>query len=191
MPRLATRAEAVAEAARVGARPGTVFVGIDGFGAAGKSTLSAAIETVVPRVSVVHVDDFAGPTAPEWDWMRLRAQLLSPLLAGQAARYQVWDWDLDLGGEWVDVAPGRVVVIEGVSSTRAEVGAPWDLTIWVDAPRELRLARAVERDGAALLPRWLDEWMPSEEAYAARERPEQRVDLIVRGVDETADPPAA
>jgi uridine kinase len=123
--------------------------------------------------------------------MRLRAQLLSPLLAGQAARYQVWDWDLDLGGEWVDVAPGRVVVIEGVSSTRAEVGAPWDLTIWVDAPRELRLARAVERDGAALLPRWLDEWMPSEEAYAARERPEQRVDLIVRGVDETADPPAA
>jgi hypothetical protein len=46
----------------------------------------------------------------------------------------------------------------------------------------VRLARAVERDGAALLPRWLDDWLPSEQAYAARENPRERVDLIVSGV---------
>ena len=185
MARPVSRAEAVAEAGRVAAAAvgRTVLIGVDGFGGAGKSSLSAMIAGAVPRAQVVHVDDFASPRIPEWDWPRFRAQLLLPLLAGQVARYQVWDWDRDAGGEWLDVAPGRPVVVEGVSSTRAEVGAPWALTMWVDAPRDVRLRRALERDGEALLPRWLADWMPSEDAYAARERPQDRVDLIVSGTD--------
>jgi uridine kinase len=101
------------------------------------------------------------------------------LLAGRPGRYQRYDWDRDEGAEWHDVTPGRVVVIEGVSSTRRELDAPWALQIWVDAPRDLRLRRAVERDGEAMRSHWVDVWMPSEEAYIARERPEQRADLIV------------
>jgi uridine kinase len=178
-----SRGDAVDAVARLGERipDRTVWIGIDGFGAAGKSSLADAIAAAVPRVSVVHIDDFAGPRIPEWDWARFRTQVLVPLLAGRPARYQVWDWDRDVAGEWRDVPPGRVVVVEGVSSTRAEVGAPWDLTIWVDAPPQLRLQRALERDGPALLPRWLEDWMPSEEAYAARERPQERANLIVNG----------
>jgi len=180
MPRRVSRAAAVAA---VGALPRdrTVWVGVDGFGGAGKTTLADELAAAVPGAVVVHVDDFAVPRVPEWEWWRLREQLLVPLLDGRPARYQVWDWDRDVGGAWVDVPPGHVVVVEGVSSTRAEVGAPWDLTIWVDAPRSVRLQRALERDGPELMPRWLDDWMPSEEAYAARERPQERVDLIVDG----------
>ena len=77
--------------------------------------------------------------------------------------------------------PGAVVVVEGVSSTRREVHVPWALTVWVEASREVRLARALERDGEAMLPRWLEQWMPSEDAYVARERPERRADLVVSG----------
>jgi cytidylate kinase len=69
-----------------------------------------------------------------------------------------------------------------VSSTRAELGIAWDVQIWVDAPRDVRLRRARERDGSALLHRWLEDWMPSEERYAAREQPELRADLVVSGV---------
>jgi ribosomal protein S18 acetylase RimI-like enzyme len=32
------------------------------------------------------------------------------------------------------------------------------------------------------LQRWLDEWMPSEDEYVAREHPEQRADLVVSGI---------
>jgi uridine kinase len=183
--RRVSRAEVAAEVADVAARRAdqTVYIGIDGFGAAGKSSLADVLAASVSRVTVVRVDDFAGPGVPEWDVTRFRAQLLEPLLAGRRARYQVWNWHLDAGGEWLEVPPGRVVVVEGVSSTRAEAGVPWDLTIWVDAPRELRLTRALERDGEAILSRWLEEWMPSEEAYAARERPLDRVDLVVSGVE--------
>jgi uridine kinase len=184
MPRHVSRAEAVDAVADLAARTPdrSAFVGIDGFGGSGKSSLAAAIATAVARVSVVSIDDFSGPRVAEWDWARFRAQVLIPLLAGRPARYQVWDWDRDTGAAWSEVPAGRVVVVEGVSSTRSEVDAPWDLTIWVDAPRETRLRRALERDGEAMRHRWLDDWVPSEEAYAARENPRERVDLIVNGV---------
>lgn len=159
----------------------TLFVGIDGFGGAGKSTLADGVAAEVARAAVVRVDDFWGPNIAEWDWVRFREQLLDPLLAGRPARYQIWNWVDDVGGTWVDLPPGRVVVVEGVSSTRAEAGVPWDLTVWVEAPRDVRLARALERDGADLMHRWLDDWMPSEERYAGTQRPQDRVDLIVRG----------
>lgn len=182
-PRETTRSGVIAAVQALAQRitDRTAFVGIDGFGGSGKSSLADAVASAVPRAVVVRVDDFWGPSIAEWDWDRFGRQVRDPLLAGRPAHYQVWDWFADTGGEWRDVAPGQLVVAEGVSVTRAEVDVPWDLTVWVDAPLELRLARALERDGPGLMPRWLDDWMPSEQRYAARERPRERVDLIVDG----------
>jgi uridine kinase len=184
-PRCVGRAEAVAQVARVAAsRPGqTLLVGVDGRGGSGKSTLAAAIAGAVRGALVVSVDDFAGPHVPEWDWPRLRQQVLDPLLAGRPGRYQRWEWNRDEPAEWIEVPAGRLVVIEGVSATRSELAAPWALRIWVDAPRRVRLRRAVERDGRDMLSQWVQVWMPSEEAYIDRDRPQDRADLIVRGTE--------
>jgi uridine kinase len=181
--RAADRDAVIAAVRRIAAtRAGqTRWIGIDGCGGAGKSTLAEQVAAAVPAVAVVHIDDFAGPRIPEWDWARFDAQVVRPLTAGRPARYQRWDWDTDAGAEWHDIAPGAVVVVEGVSSTRREVRAPWALTVWVEASRQTRLRRARERDGEALLPRWLQDWMPSEDAYVAREHPQDRVDLVVSG----------
>lgn len=162
-------------------RGGTVWIGVDGRGGAGKTTLAAAIAAAVPEAVVIHIDDFAGPRLTTWDRPRFVAQVVEPLLAGRPARYQIWDWDTDSGAGWVDVRPGSVVVAEGVSSTTAQVGVPWALQVWVEAPLEVRLRRALERDGAALLARWVNDWIPSEEAYVAEEHPDQRADLVVDG----------
>ena len=182
MPRHVTRPAAVAEIAAVAdaAPRRTVFVGIDGLGASGKSTLAALVAAVVPRAVVVHADDFAGPSIPEWDWDRLRSQVIVPLLTGRPGHYQRWDWATDAGAEWHEVPTRSVVVVEGVSSTRAEVNVPWDFTVWVDAPYELRLARARVRD-AALVDEWWERWRASEDAYVAREQPQNRVDVVVDG----------
>lgn len=182
MPRRATRAEAVAAARRV-AGTGGRLIGVDGRAGSGKTTLAGDIAAAIPDAVVVHVDDFAGPLVPEWDWRRFHEQVLAPLLAGRPGRYQRWEWNRDEPAEWHDVPAGAVLVVEGVSCTRAELGAAWDLQIWVDAPRAVRLARAVERDGEQMLGHWLEVWMPSEEAYIAREHPEERVDLIVDGTE--------
>ena len=190
-PRRANPARAVAAVVELAARrpAHTVWVGIDGCGAAGKSTLAARVAAAVPGALVVAVDDFAGPHVPEWDYDRFNVQVARPLRAGRPTRYQRWEWNRDVGAEWHDLVPGRVLVIEGVSATRAEVEVPWDLQLWVDAPRDLRLARAGARDGADQLWYWTDVWMPSEQAYIAREQPQQRVDVIVDGSGPDMDTP--
>ena len=98
-------------------------------------------------------------------------------------RYQRWDWDTDTGAEWHDVPLRATVVVEGVGSTRTELGSPWDLTVWVDAPQEVRLRRGVERDGVAMRHVWVDIWIPQEDRYVASERPHERADVIVSGLD--------
>jgi uridine kinase len=163
----------------------TLWVGVDGRGAAGKSTFAARLADVSARVRVVHVDDFAGPRVQTWDHARFEREVASPLRAGRSARYQRWDWDHDEGAEWHVIAPGSVVVVEGVSATRADVSVPWTVRVWVDAPRDVRLRRALERDGSAMMARWLEDWMPSEESYIARERPERNADLQIDGTDGT------
>jgi uridine kinase len=77
------------------------------------------------------------------------------------------------------------VVVEGVSATDERLGVPWDFTIWVEVPYVERLARAMERDGPERIGRWLNDWMPSEDAYEATQRPQDRVDLVYRPPDGT------
>jgi hypothetical protein len=191
VPLRVTQAEAVDAVVRR-ARSGagrTVFVGVDGPGGAGKSTLAARLAAAV-RGQVVSVDDFAGPDIPEWDWHRFDEQVVRPLVAGRSARYERRSWDGADGADdpdgagsadWAEVRPGGVVVVEGVSATRAESTAPWELRIWVEAPPDVRLARVLGRDGGALREKWLQDWIPSEEAYLAAQRPAERADLIVSG----------
>jgi uridine kinase len=169
-----------AVAAAIQGRPGTRWIGVDGKGATGKTTLAARIAAALPGAAVVHIDDFARPDIRGWERDRFVRQVLEPLLAGRPARYQRWDFSRNVGAEWHTVKTGVPVVVEGVSSTDVRLGVPWDFTIWVEVPYELRLARALQRDGPAMRERWLTDWMPSEDAYQEAQRPQDRVDLVYR-----------
>jgi uridine kinase len=182
MPELVDMADVAARIKEVRrSKPGTVLVAIDGAGGAGKSTLAVSIARRVGNCYVICLDDFARPSVPGWDRDRFRRQVLDPLLGGRDAFYQRWDWPTDSGAEWHRVPSGSVVIIDGVSSTRTELGDCWDLTVWVEAPRSVRLARGVERDGEAMRSQWTEVWMAEEDAYIATQQPQQRADLIVHG----------
>lgn len=159
----------------------TLLVAIDGEGGAGKSTLAASLAVDLGAATVLCLDDFARPSVPGWDMPRMISQVLDPLRDGRAGRYQRWDWATDEGAEWHDVPTGGVVIVEGVSSTREELSDRWDLTVWVSTPRAVRLERGLARDGAAMRRRWLEVWMPEEDAYVVAQRPAERVDLLVMG----------
>ena len=184
-PRRVSQSRAVREIGdAAAARPDeTVWIGVDGPGGSGKSTFAARISAAIDRAVVVGVDDFSGPHVQQWDWTRLHRQVVAPVLAGRAGRYQRWDWSADAPAEWHDVPVGSVIVIEGVSSTRSEARVPWTLQVWVDTPRATRHERALARDGAEMMAQWRAHWIPSEEAYIERERPQERVDLIVSGTE--------
>jgi uridine kinase len=164
---------------RVAGRPGTRWIGVDGLGASGKTTLAARISAVLDRSAVVSVDDFGRAGLSGWDIALFTTQVVEPLLAGRFGRYQRWDLVTYTGIDWVDVPPGVPIVVEGVSCTDVRAPVPWDLTLWVEAPSEVRRARIADRDPSALATRWQQDWWPSEERYVAQQHPQDRVDAIV------------
>lgn len=75
------------------------------------------------------------------------------------------------------------MIVEGISSSRRELGAVWDLVVWVDCPRELRLRRGIERDGEAMRWKWETVWMPEEEEYVRTQDPIGRAHVVMDGSD--------
>jgi uridine kinase len=160
------------------------LVTIDGPAGSGKTTLAAALAAGCvaqgATATVVHLDDlYAGWTGLEGDlWPRLSAQVLEPLRRGRDGRFQRYDWVAGAFAEWVDVPRADVLVIEGCGSGRRAGDALRSVLVWVEADDALRLARGLERDGAAARPQW-DRWMTEEREHYAREGTRGRADIAV------------
>jgi Uridine kinase len=177
-----------------------LLVGIDGRGGSGKSTLARSLAQLVESSVVIEFDDFYRPSATRlalgdpdiggnFEWRRLRDQVLIPRSQNKEARYQRYDWDADSMAEWHAVPAQGVVIVEGNYSTRAELRDFYDFRIWVQAPDEVRLARGVERGGENTRDRWLNEYMPEEERYLAAQEPWRFADLVIDGTThEGVDP---
>ena len=160
-----------------------MIVAIDGFGASGKSSVAQSLARQFDGY-VVGLDDFTRPGTRTWEHERFIDEVLTPLRSGEDARYRLWSYDDDRPrGEQV-VPVGSLVIVEGVSALALavveRVGRWWDLALWIDAPATLRRERIDERDGSEMLPRWEQEWWPSEEHYFADEDPLRRADFVLR-----------
>jgi len=165
-------------------RPPTLGAGrlvcVDGPAGSGKTTLAGAVAALRPGTPVIHMDDLYDG----WEGLpHLTDQLgglLRPLSTGAPGRYRRYDWYAGRYAETVTVAPGALLVLEGVGSgSRAHADLTTALA-WVWAPAGLRLRRGLERDGEALADRW-HQWMVDEDRYLAQEQVEARADLLVDG----------
>ena len=172
-------------AARVLAAPprlGPVrLVAVDGFAGSGKTTFAGRLGEALGS-QVIHTDDLLeGWVDTVTFWPRLEAWVLAPLRDGRPGRYRRYDWLHNRFGErWHDVALSPVLVIEGVSSARATIRPELTLSVWIEAPKDVRTARGVARDGEAVLPEWVA-WQAREEAHAAQDKTRDHVDLVVDG----------
>ncbi|MDG4829088.1 hypothetical protein O7627_07190 [Solwaraspora sp. WMMD1047] len=133
-------------------------------------------------VPVVCTDDLLDG----WDdqltfWPRLQEWVLGPLRAGRPGRYRRYSWvRREFTPGWITVPAAPVVIVEGVSSARAEIAPELALGVFVTAPAGLRLDRVLSRDGAALAP-YLENWRRGEDAHFAADRTATRADLVVDG----------
>lgn len=162
------------------ASPGNslVVIGIGGHGGVGKSTLARAISDHLPSVQIIPTDSFW--SGAQFDLPRLRV-VLDGLLAGRSATYEEWDWT---GGRLAGhrtVEPTGLVIIEGVCALHQMFRDDMSVRIWVEAPYDVRLARGIARDGEHMRSTWTDVWMPSEDAYVARDNPHACAQLTVDG----------
>jgi uridine kinase len=173
-----------------GTRP-RVLVGIDGPGGSGKSTLGSVLARSCASAALVHGDDFFFPSAlrrtrgaaqrPGWefDLERLRDEVLHPFCGGNRVRYHRYDWDTDTIVSEADEVDADTLIIEGIYTTSSVTRRLFDFRIWVDCPREERLRRGLERDGAAARNRWVNDWMPQEDEYVKLENPRRHANLVV------------
>ncbi|WGX94455.1 uridine kinase [Nocardioides sp. L-11A] len=165
------------------ARPPTLgdgrLVCIDGLAGSGKTTLARGLAALAPEAVVLGTDEMLE------GWRGLPGlgasveALLRPLAAGRPGRWRRWDWYADAWAETRTVDPGPLLVLEGVGSAAAAYDELVTLLVWVEADRDVRLARWLERDGEGMRPHW-DAWLADEEALHAREGTRDRADLVVR-----------
>ncbi|HEV2240461.1 MAG TPA: hypothetical protein VGR98_05405 [Streptosporangiaceae bacterium] len=170
---------------RTGQGAQVLVIAIDGHGAAGKSTIAAAVAEST-GATLVHTDDFFDPAPPRepalggyYDWRRLRAEALEPLRAGRAAQFRRFDWERGHGLDGtVSVTPGPLIVLEGVFSASPELSDLVDRSVFVDTPEPERLRRLRAQTTPS---EWDDEWLKAEQAYFGLIRPPFSFDLIVSG----------
>ena len=173
-----------------------LLVAIDGLGGAGKSTLARLLKeqlkTLEWIVAVVKHDDFylashqrknqqAKVIGRDFEWERLRDQVLTPIREGRSAHYQRYDWETDVLAEWRAISAPDVVLVEGVYTMRRELAHLYDLKIWVECPRAIRLARGIARDGEKSRTIWEQDWMPKEDNYVKIHLPRENADLLMNG----------
>lgn len=179
-------------------------VAIDGTDGVGKTVFADALAhhlratgLVAHRVSM---DGFHRPRneryrqgrhSPEgyfrdsFDLRAFRAGVLDPLLPGGSSviRTAVFDHvaDTPVEGEEVLVAPGDVIVVDGVFLHRDELYRSWRLSVYLRAPWRVALERMAARDGYAPNPesslqrRYLD----GQRLYGAICEPERRASAVV------------
>lgn len=129
---------------------GIHIIGVDGPQGSSKSTLVARISARI-GAPLVQMDDFVSWVDLVGWWPRFEAQVLKPLLSGSDAHYQVRDWENDEFGTslngWKTLEWSPIVVLEGLTCTRAAIADRLAYRIWVEAPDEVRLKHGLERDG--------------------------------------------
>lgn len=169
----------------------TPVILIDGRAASGKSSLAAALKNGLfkqleqtPRV--VHMDDLY----PGWEGLQLGSfylnqQILQPLRQGKAANWQLWDWESgqrgrgdEPGNGWREFEGGTPLIIEGCGSLSRVSSELADLRIWIEADKELRHRRWLERDGEKFNEFW-HIWAAQEDEFYQQEKSSQLADLVL------------
>ena len=163
---------------------------IDGKAGSGKSTFARLLQDQVFQETkqtpkVVHMDDLY----PGWEGLAqgplyLVENILKPIKLTGKAQWQRWDWandkrgGSDPGNGWREFDGENMLIIEGCGSVTAQSADLADLTIWIEAARQIRKARFEARDRGVFSNFW-NSWSAQEDEFFEDQRSEQLCQLTV------------
>ncbi len=150
---------------------------VSGIDASGKGFVSEQLRRELEarslRVALLHVDD----------WQRFPSNALDPPVTPERFVAEAFDFD----GLFRQVATHGnrdVVLIEGIFLLKRELRARFDLSIWIECPFDVGLARAVTRAQEGLPPEatraaYRSLYYPAQELHIARDRPREAADVVL------------
>ena len=167
---------------------GSVNVAIDGNSGAGKTSLAALLTTLFD-CNVFHTDDFFLPLekrTPErleevggnMDRERFREEVCEPVRAGKPFSYRSFDCSMMQLSEEIEVLPKQINLFEGSYSMHPELQEYYDVTVFLSASPAEQSNRILERNGGFMLRRFLEEWIPMENAYFEGMKIREACDLV-------------
>lgn len=184
--------------------------GIAGGSGSGKTTLTAALLNALPGQAVLlqhdwYYRDHAGIPAAERDARNydhpdaqeteLLADHLAALRRGESIVAPQYDFATHTRKpETLSIAPRPLVVVEGINTLAAPaLRAMFDVTVFVDAPADIRFIRRLQRDVVergrtveSVIRQYLEQVRPMHERFVEPCR--ESADLVLSG---EADPSAS
>lgn len=173
-----------------------LILAIDGRCGSGKSTFAQQLARQY-QAEVIHMDDFF--LRPEQrttermqeiggnvDRERFLEEVVLPLgrgkdrAAGVLLTYRRFDCSRQELTDLVQIKRSPLIIVEGTYSCHPYFGDPYDLRIFMDIDPKEQISRISARNGQEMLRRFLEEWIPREEAYFDQFGIREACDLLIR-----------
>lgn len=169
------------------ARHKPLVIAIDGPCGSGKTSLAKRLQGAFLDCAIIHVDDFflqphqRSPqrlTEPggNMDRERLAEEVLSKLRLASPFPYHAYDCQ-ENKLKSVSFEPASLVLVEGSYCLHPDLWQFYDLRIFLEVDPDTQLQRLSRRVPAALMTRFLEEWIPLENAYFQHFRIKENSDL--------------
>ena len=154
---------------------GDVTLAIEGGAASGKSTLAEILRRVY-NCSVIHVDDYflrpeqrtsarLSEIGGNFDRERFIDEVALPISSGKDMQIRKFDCSTMTLGEPVEVKRTRLTVVEGVYGMHPTLAHIYNLSVFLDVPKEVQAERIAARNSPDMARRFFEEWIPKENAY--------------------------
>ena len=165
-------------------------IAIDGRAAAGKSTLAGSLYDIT-NAGVIRMDDFFLPpklrTAERFaqpggnvHYERFIEEVLPNLKSGQGFTYHKFDCSrMEYSDTPVEVHPHPWRIVEGVYSHHPILGDYMDIRVFVDIRPEEQQIRINNRNTPEIAARYLNDWVPMEEAYFKAYNTREAADVVI------------
>jgi uridine kinase len=121
------------------------------------------------------------------DYERFSDEVIAGLGCGREFSYRKFDCSLQaLGGE-ITVKPKKLNIIEGSYSMHPKLIEAYDLKILLQIDEREQKERILKRSGKTMLERFINEWIPLEDAYLKAFGIKEKSGIVYASVNANAE----
>ncbi|MEE1087268.1 MAG: hypothetical protein U0L05_08975 [Schaedlerella sp.] len=165
-------------------------IAIDGMSASGKTTIASLIQKHFPESNLLHMDDFflqphqrteerLLETGGNVDYERFALEILNCISDKNGLTYRRYDCCTQQLDAAIFMSWKPLVIIEGSYSHHTYFKDAYDLRIFCETTFEKQKERILKRNGAEKLQRFVNEWIPKENAYFEKFQIKEKADLLL------------